>query len=699
MREAHPRLYTDRAGIDALRRRLAEQASLRERFESWREKAEALLEKTLFSEEYADSEMTQHGKYYEIGSQLMAFGEKLGLLYVLTGERRYADKIRDALLHYAAFTRWTGPANQYRDPPWQAELATTQLLLGCALGYDFCYDALSVAERETVERAMLEKGIRPLLEDWVLPGTRVHALDSMGHNWWAVCIGLAGIGLLAVYERVPEAADWMTRILEALRAFCAYPGEQLFHKCANFDEAGLFYESLGYCNYGIGELLRFAFVYKRCGGDPAAVTWPALEPLPQAVLSMLYPTSRADAPLLAVNFGDSGTRTDIRLFSLFWLLTGHEDARLSGCYQAAPAKDRPASMTGGFYEQRAPYEALDFLYEDILWGASAPVSLPETRMLFPSGCAVLRDTWQPDAAMWAVRCGYTWNHAHEDAGSFLLYDRGVPLLTDSGNCSYGEPLYSSYYRRATAHNVVLMDGAGPAGDPVERGSVFSGSLSHLLSGSRMTYLLADATGPMAHLAERNFRNFLWIGRDMLVILDDIRVHRPVELTWLLHYEGEAAEREGALAIRNGPAAALIQPIFPEERTLSFREGYREHDPEHTVPYAAFTSLKDETVQSFLTVILLDEAMDEVTAEPLAGIESLGVRLRRNGEEWTVWYNLRADGRRMHVNSNQQMGGYETDAYLLADGPEELLLAGGSYLRRAGRSLRESYEKQFIVCKK
>lgn len=693
MKQTHPRLYTDRDGIDALRRRLEEEAPLRERFARWREQAEELFEKELFSEEYADSEMSQHGRYYEVSHQLTAIGEKLGLLYALTGDQRYADRVREALLHYAAFTRWTGPSNRFRDPPWQAELTTTGILFGYALGYDFCYDALTPAERETIEQAMIDKGIRPLLEDWVLPGTRVHALDSMGHNWWAVCIGFAGIGLLAIRERVPEAADWMERILAALRAFCGYPGEQLFHKCANFDEAGLFYESLGYCNYGIGELLRFAFVYLRCGGDPAAVRWPELEQLPDAVLAMLYPTSNPETPLLAVNFGDSGTRTDIRLLAQFWLLTGRDDPRLAYCYQTKGMRGGEAA------EREAPYEALDFLYPDILRRPSCAAPSAAEKALFPSGCAVLRDSWEPDAAMWAVRCGYTWNHAHEDAGSFVLYDRGVPLLIDSGNCTYGEPLYSSYYRRAAAHSLVLMDGAGPAGDPVERGSTFPGTLSHLTQGRRMTWLLADATGPMAHIAERNFRSFLWIGRDVLVILDDIHTHRPVQLDWLLHYAGEGTAQDGALVVRNGPASARIQPLFPAGQTLSFREGYREHHPEQTMTYAAFTPPEQACVQAFLTVILLDEAQEAVTVEPLSGTEAIGVRIHRGDEEWTVWYNLRADGRRMHVNSNNTLGDCETDAYLLAEGPEEWLLAGGSYLRRAGRPLRESYDKQFVCLQK
>lgn len=680
---AHPRLITDRAGIDALRARLEGGGDFARRFAGWRQAAETLLEQPFFTEEYADSVPDQHGRYYELGEQMMAMGEGLGLLYALTGEKRYADKLRDAMLHYAGFARWTGPANRFRDPPWHGELATTKLLLGYAFGYDFCRDAFSEEDRRQIEGAMVKNGILPLLTDWVLPETRVHALDSMGHNWWSVCISLAGIGLLSIWEQVPEAPRWMELILQALAGFCSYKGEPLFRKCANFDEKGLFYESMNYFNYGVGELLRFAFVWRRCGGEEEAVTWPALAHLTEAALPALYPTSDPSRPLLAVDFGDSATDSTLRLIACYQLLLGEGDGRLAACWQAAPLGDA--------------WCPLDFLYPDLLRGGTAPVSLPETDTLFPGGCAFLRNSWDPDSTLLAVRCGFTWNHAHEDAGHFVIFDKGVPLFTDSGCCPYGKPPYGTYYRRAVAHNVVLMDGTGPAGDPVERGSAAAGTLSHLTKGGGMTYLLADASGPMAHIAERNFRSFLRIGRDLLVILDDLRLYKEASLDWLIHFAGDGRFTKDGLLVERGPAKGLVTPLFPH--TAAFREGFAPKDWEHPVPYAAFTAASREPVQALLTVIRLDGAIEEVTLAPLTGKECCGVALTRGDRRWTVWFNRRADGRRMHVNSNHRLGDWDTDAYLLAESDEGILMAGGSYLRKEGTVLHASFEKEFRVISK
>ena len=72
----HPRLYADAAGIENLRRRLATDKALAARFVAWRAEADKLLDEEFFTEEYADSVKNQHGRYYELGRQLMAKASK-----------------------------------------------------------------------------------------------------------------------------------------------------------------------------------------------------------------------------------------------------------------------------------------------------------------------------------------------------------------------------------------------------------------------------------------------------------------------------------------------------------------------------------------------------------------------------------------------------------------------------------------------
>lgn len=71
----------------------------------------------------------------------------------------------------------------------------------------------------------------------------------------------------------------------------------------------------------------------------------------------------------------------------------------------------------------------------------------------------------------------------------------------------------------------------------------------------------------------------------------------------------------------------------------------------------------------------------------------------------VYFNLLADGRIRHRNANADLGGWQTDAYILAltypEGgearkPQRWFVADGSYLRRDGRVELDSLSKAFVI---
>ena len=62
--------------------------------------------------------------------------------------------------------------------------------------------------------------------------------------------------------------------------------------------------------------------------------------------------------------------------------------------------------------------------------------LPYSHLYADMGWATLRNSWEDNATMLAVKCGFTWNHAHADAGSYILFHNGKNLIIDGGSCSY-----------------------------------------------------------------------------------------------------------------------------------------------------------------------------------------------------------------------------------------------------------------------
>ena len=683
-RGVHPRVFYGAQEIAALRERIKTDEAARAQLEGIRQKSARLAEAALMTEEYANAVMTQHGNFYEIGAQLSEFASNFSLLYAL-GEDSYVGKMKEALMHYASFAAWTGPSNKYRKTPWQSDLSTTRILVAFAQAYDVMYDALSEGERRTIREAMLTLGIRPLLADWLTGGVRVHALDSMGHNWWSVCTALAGVGLLAIYEDVPDGIDMLQDILLSLRAFCEYEGEPLLNKVANFDDLGMFYESCGYFNYGAGELCNFLFCYHRCFEDDGGSDFPVLHKIGRAFLSMAYPT---DAPerTLYVNFGDSGLRSQansrdaMMMLPQFLLLLGYGDEELRTQYARGA---------------RVPTQ-WDLLYPTLLPRIDAdanPPKLPAIDLYPDTGLAFWRSGNAVDGTLWALRCGFTWNHAHDDAGSFILIRNGEDILCDSGTVSYGKSDYISHYCAAAAHNVVTVNGRGQQGEALYRGNKFSGRILHAMANDNMRYLLADATGPMCDTCLRNHRSVLQLGEDIFVTVDDLYTYESAKFSYLLHHRGQVEQMgEASFDIRGEKNHLRVTTVSPEP--FAYRtEAYE------GLSYVAVEPAEQSRLCNLLHVIAPAET--QLTVESLTLEDGYGARLTQGEISWEVYYNFLADGRCMHINSNTRLGEYETDAYLLCIRREnaqakQVMMAYGSYLRLEGKPIYENLKKDFVI---
>jgi hypothetical protein len=326
--------------------------------------------------------------------------------------------------------------------------------------------------------------------------------------------------------------------------------------------------------------------------------------------------------------------------------------------------------------------------------AAPPDRMPESVIYPDIGWAVMRSSWKNDATMLAVKSGFTWNHAHADAGSFLLFHNGVPLITDSGACSYSDRLYVGYYVQSRAHNVILFNGQGLPGEDIRRGVKTPGQVHSLLDGLGLKYVYADATGPMSRYFSRNYRHWLWLGNAIL-IFDDVRAHEDGRLDWLLHYEGSAERRGNTVALANGQAKAEVRLLHPKELAVREEMGYADHRPQEKVPYLVFSQDTVSREGKFVAAIL-PEGSGSPEIEALNVKQAIGVRIKQGSEVTDIYLNLQADGRRMHENTNNVIDGWETDAYLFAitrrDKATRYFVSGGSYLRREGRVMLDSLSK-------
>lgn len=680
----HPNFEFTKTELEALKARIAADETVRKKYEALVKNKEAVLAEDFVTEAHANSVFSQHGKYGDVSHQLGRMNGALGCAWLIEGDARCAARLRDFLLHIVSFACWAGPDNPFQEVPRKSELNTASIAAGAAWAYDILYDFLTPAERDTIGKGILRCGVMPLLEDWVLPETRIHAMDSMGHNWWAVCVAQGASALLPLKDHI--APDRYEALLDeaegALIAFLTYPGCTLYNKPASYDEKGLFYESINYFNFATGTLLDYILRAERSRGPRTALREALPDTLTEALLAFAYPTAKEPGVLFA-DVGDGDADADVcgTLIGLQRLGYDHPAARayLARRYKGGGFSDliRPVSTDNGNWD-----------------------TLPKTAVFPTSGFAFLRGSWENDAPFLAIRCGYTWNHAHADAGHFMIWDRGEMLLPDSATCDYyGNANYRAYFCKDEGHNVLLVGGQGQIPEDQYWGNKFRGKLFDSFEGPDFVYVGADATGPLAHLVSRAYRNFIWIENRVLVILDDLRCHTENTVQFLLHHAGswETFEENGLrrTEIRGEKSAADVTHVYPKGVTVTEKTGCvneAENGEKEEKKYLEFSTAEKAQSVLLITAVVLDPAENKIEISPLSGDCAEGIELKETDKGLTrrIWFNLLSDGRRMHKNSNNLIDGFDTDAYffmrtLSGSAPETDLLACASFHRKPGKA--------------
>lgn len=671
---SRPRLFYNDASLGRIRKMLAADPAADA---ALKKTGEELMAANFFPEAVAEIGGGQQANYITPARQISDMGLTLGLLYHLTGDRRYADKLREAMLHYATYVRWYGQGLADRAPQWHSELDTATFSFGYSAGYDTLRGILSEHDRKTISDAMVRLAVMPILGDWVLPGTRIHSFDSMGHNWWGVCVSGGGLCALALLGDDPRARGWIDAVDAGFAQWFNYRGDVLQNRAPTFERSGPSYESVGYTNYGVSEYLHYRLAWQNTFPDRTAAHMEPLDHLATFYLHTLYPTSGG---CYTVDFNDSSLRDNSVMTVLL----------LIACGLGAPDATRYLKHV------HAHPEGTLFSLLRLTPAPAASGEVAESFIYPKMGWTMMRSSWEDDATFLAMKSGYTWNHAHADAGTFILFKKGMPLIIDSGTCSYSRPEYTTYYRQSLAHNVILFHGEGQPKEDINLGCKFPGRMHSLIDGLGLKYAYADATGPMARWFLRNYRHWIWSG-DVILIIDDVRAHQPGEMEWLLHYDGSyTAAPDGSVTLTNGAAEAVVKILYPQ---VAHREdaGLADHDPDKKVPYLVFSPGAPAQERQFITAICLDpDAVPAFAVGEDPNYLSLRMQTKETVEE--IYLDLRA------INTPGtiviEAGGWSTDAYLLhltrpvSGGPsvQRFFLCHGSYLRRGGKSFLESLSK-------
>ncbi len=549
---------------------------------------------------------------------------------------------------------------------WRSDLWTADCALGLAQAMDFASASLTDAERAAWSTKILACGVRPVLDEWIDPRRRIHVLDSMGHNWWSVCVGGASVALALLPASVEESerTRLLERVADGFVEFFNYPGNVLQNKQRTFGRAGEFIESIGYLDYTLQPLVLLFDVLRRQGRRDLPAELPGLARVCDYYLASVQPLGDR---VQRINFGDMGSGSDT-----------------VGSYNHHPTPvwlwlAREYRRDGLFHLVRrahgAPFDSTAFL----LWPEDMPgesfADAPGDAIFPDIGVAILRDGHGPRDALLAVKTGEKWNHNQSDAASFILSAAGREWIFDPGTTEYSHPLHAAYFKGSLAHNVVLPDGREQDREFDDSGVKLMGTIPTRLFAPGYRYLLADACGPWEGVYQRYYRHFLWLDR-FVVVVDDLQTRAaPAEWTSLLHHEGEAgiAADLSSVDLRQGEETMRVHLCHPRPSKIDFGEGHRsrilpggrKYEYELTTkPYLRVHYAGGERRKKLIQVFALPDAPAATVSSDHRGPVAR-VTIATAGGTWEIGCNEDADGRVMHLNSWVKADAVETDAFLYA----------------------------------
>ncbi len=594
--------------------------------------------------------ITQHENYGEACGPLENNMLYLAFGYYYTGDASYFEKARDLMLAYVRYSKWYGKGFQGR-----GELNTGHFCVGMGYGIACFGSVLSEEDRRTIAEGTYRLGILPLLEDWLLPGKKLHCFDTMGHNWWPVCVSAGAFAAIIMKDDLEDGEVLARQAAAGLQAWFAYQGNAINNKLASLDN-GAFYEGVGYYNYLLKEYLRFAEVYTKILHESPFDDAEIIRQAADFFVQTAYLSDEAD---YCVAFGDCDGEGFME--SVVFMLACH------------PERNELRWLIRNRIHSFADSDILKLLhYNNIYFGESCdPKCL--SAVYENNGWAIFRDSFEKNATMLAVKCGDSWNHSHNDAGSFLLYRNGTTEIFDSGCCSYSNEIYRDYYVQSFAHNVLLFNGKGQDWRDHHDHIRMRGRLIGFTDEPGFRYVAADATGPMGRYFRKHLRHFLWL-RDFILIYDDVQSYEPGMISFLLHANEDTCFR-------------MLSPC-----SLTKPHGFIGDDVQDCT-YFSYNRPTDENGRvKFVSVLALDE-------NNVPSFEEIENGYKLTCGDMNVYINLFSDGRIMHRNCITEFDGITTDAVILVEENGQYAAVNASMIRKDGISILDTFARVNGCCKK
>jgi hypothetical protein len=424
--------------------------------------------------------------------------ETLAFCYLLSGERRYAEGARKWLLHFATWDPAGSTSMKVNDEAGMPILHITSRV------YDWIYDALSEADRDTMRRMIRARGEEAF--HWLHDKPfEQKAYNSHGGRMWH----FLGEAAIAYYGEVPEAKKWLDYAITINWSW--YPSYG--------DEEGGWAQGYSYWASYVNrstwwfDALRAALgveatdkpFYRHVGDFPMYVSPPGGSLVGFGDFAEKRPNPAAAA--VVGYFARVRNQPAWQWYANAW-------------GQGEGAKGPIGFLRAAREEMAAPQP-------------KPPVDWPAAKWFRGAGWVSLNSDLTDARAgvqvmMRAAPLGNI-SHSHADQNAIVVGAYGSPLLVNTGiRPWYGSPFSKEWYWTTKAHNALEIDGVGQPKTAEAKGKfvVFQ-------PGKAYDYVAGETTGYGDHV-KRYRRHLIFLKPDVLVVFDEVQAARLVSLKFWLH---------------------------------------------------------------------------------------------------------------------------------------------------------------------
>ncbi len=508
---AHPRLLLFKGEEKALKKAIKKDAV-------WTEISQALIDEANAILDLPENERIKTGKrLLSISRENLRRIYILSYAYRMTGTEAFLKRAEAEMLKAASFSDWN-PSHF---------LDVGEMTMALAIGYDWLYSDLSAQTKETIEQAIIEKGLKPSFDDESKNNWFVTAV----HNWNQVCHAGVTYGALVVWEKEPELAQkTVNRAIEMIKI-----------PMQHYAPGGAYPEGPGYWEYGTSFNVMFiSAIEKIFGTDFLLSKIPGFMKTGEYILNIGTPALRRFA------YSDNSNRTSLSP-TMFWFYDKTKDASILYNQARLIARDGVTSIRK---ERLAP--------SMVIWGSSSSLENPKKPSSLywkadgDNPVCFMRSSWDNDSDLFlGVKLGSAKvNHGHMDVGSFIFEANGVDWAMDMGSESYNSletkgvylwgkaqdsQRWDVYRYNNLAHNTLTLNLKYQNVDAKAEIDESSDDENHM-------YVVSDLTEVYAPHVKSAKRAFSLVDKSYAVIEDQIELaDRFAMVTWTLMTTAEVQQ--------------------------------------------------------------------------------------------------------------------------------------------------------------